>query len=181
MNPEQWPKTCLLLQSSTTTLSGLTALITLSTSEADSREICVVPIIQIASGSTNSVLQGGTGPYWLFLTRTKVPFLAKSSNSGRVSAIAAVEVSRISFLKLKLGGGEGMTEAALHDDEVLVTELSFRMWDLRERWRFLEFGVKIGNGDGEAFMLTSFCVCVRERFASAVGVWRVCISSHSGI
>lgn len=130
-NPELKLKTCLLLQSSTTTLSGLTTLITLSTSEADSGEIWVVPIIQIASGSTNSLLQGGTGPYWVLLIRTKVPFLAKSSNSGWVSAIAAVEISRISFLKLKFGGGGGTTEAALDDDDDMEKDLSLRRWELR--------------------------------------------------
>lgn len=97
--------TCLLLQSSTTTLSGFTARTTRSTSRAESWEIWVVPTNQMASGSTNSVLQAGTGPNRLLSMKNKVPFSAKSSNSGWVLAIVAFEWSEISDLKLKSGGG----------------------------------------------------------------------------
>lgn len=111
---KQTPKTCLLLQSSPTTLSRLKARITLRTSEADCSDIWVVPISQMSSGSVNSFLHGGTGPYWLLLIRTKVPLWDKSSNSGWVSPIELMDFLRISFLKSKSAGG-GITEAdALH-------------------------------------------------------------------
>lgn len=104
--------TCLLLQSSTTTFSGLTVRITLSTCRGDSIERWFVPISQIASGSTNSVLHDGTGPNWFFLMRNRVPLSAKSSNSGWVSSIASREALKNSDLKSKFGGGGFM--ATLH-------------------------------------------------------------------
>lgn len=103
-------QTCLLLQSSTTTLSGLTARNTRSTSAADALEIWVVPTNHIASGSTNSVLQAGTGPNRRFSINTKLPASAKSSNSGQDFAIVALDSCNISDLKSKSGGG-GLIEA----------------------------------------------------------------------
>lgn len=56
-------------------------------------------------------------------------------------------------MKLKVGGGEGIaTVSAVHDGWT-ATELGFG------RRRVMEFGAKIGNGDGEAFMVTG----LRER------------------
>lgn len=92
-----------------------------------------------------------------------MPFLAKSSNCGWVSAISAVDKSRISFLKLKLGGGEGMMGAAVHDGW-MGKELGFRRCDLRLReLSLMELGAKIENGDGVALMLAIFFMNRRER------------------
>lgn len=107
-NPNfSWIKkwTFLLRQSSTATLSGFTVRTTRSTTEADSGEIWEVPTSQIASGSTNSLRQAGTGPKLCFWTRIKLPLSARSSNSGKVLAIAARESDAISFRKSKSGGG----------------------------------------------------------------------------
>jgi len=130
--------TCLLLQSSTTTFSGLRVRMTLSTSTADCIERWFVPISQIASGSTNSVLHDGTGPNWFFLMRNRVPLSAKSSNSGWVCSIASREVLKYSFLKLKLGGGGFM--ATLH------------WWNLVLGNMNLEWGGAIGKGEVRILM-----------------------------
>lgn len=64
----------------------------------------------MASGSTNCVLQAGTGPYCLFSITTKVPLSARSMSSGWIWEILALDSTRISLLKSKSEGG-GLTEA----------------------------------------------------------------------
>lgn len=107
-------RTYLLLQSSTTTLSGFMASTTRSTSAADKLEICVVPSNHICSGSMNSILQAGTGPKSLFSIKTKLPLSAKSRSWGWTRAIVARESSRIWVLKLNSGGG-GLIETETLD------------------------------------------------------------------
>lgn len=64
-----------------------------------------MPTSQIDSGSTNSLRQAGTGPKLCFWIRIRVPLSARSSNSGKVLAIAARESDAISLRKSKSGGG----------------------------------------------------------------------------
>uniref|UniRef100_A0A7C9ANF7 Uncharacterized protein n=1 Tax=Opuntia streptacantha TaxID=393608 RepID=A0A7C9ANF7_OPUST len=72
----------LLLQSSTTTLSGRRARTTRSTWRAEARSIWVVPSNQISSGSTNPARHLGTGPNCSFWIRIKQPMSTKSRSSG---------------------------------------------------------------------------------------------------
>ncbi|PKI38339.1 hypothetical protein CRG98_041250, partial [Punica granatum] len=53
---------------------------------------------------------GGTGPYCLFSISTNAPLSAKSSSSGWVWKILALESAWISLLKSKSGGG-GLIDA----------------------------------------------------------------------